>query len=108
MKRILDGLSATRKLAGNGLMGNAREKGLLDKPGVPIVCGNSSGNMGDRNRTNWLTVGHQEPSVYGLLCDFCVPSVCRVSSETRTRLQCRLRSDHPMVLVWWIAFRARA
>jgi hypothetical protein len=41
----------------NGLVGNARVKGLLDKPGVPIVCGNSSGNMGDRNRTNWLTVG---------------------------------------------------
>jgi hypothetical protein len=47
------GLSRSRY----GLVGNAREKGLLVKPGVPIVCGNSSGNMGDRNRTNWLTVG---------------------------------------------------
>jgi hypothetical protein len=51
------------KVSRNGLVGNAREKGLLDKPDVPIVCGNSLGNMGDRNRTNWLTVGQSNCQV---------------------------------------------
>ena len=51
----------------------------MDKPGVPIVCGNSSGNMGDRNRTNWLTVGQlrktPKPASHDKLCARCGPQL---------------------------------
>jgi len=84
---ILNAWSVNQKLSPNELLGNAREEALPEKPGVPIVCVNSSGNMVDRYRTNWLTVSQRNEAQMRQIYSFHAPRACRSPYDCRSGLR---------------------